>query len=68
MSWDAVNGVFTATLTLTAGEFKFRANDDWGYNLGGPLGALVPDGGNISTAAGTFTITLNPWTKVCTIN
>jgi hypothetical protein len=68
MSWDAVNGVFTATLTLTAGEFKFRANDDWGYNLGGPLGALVPDGGNISTAAGTYTITLNPWTMVCTIN
>jgi len=68
MTWDAVNGVFTATLTLTAGEFKFRANDDWGYNLGGPLGALVPDGGNISTAAGTFTITLNPWTKVATIN
>lgn len=68
MTWDAVNGVFTATLTLTAGDYKFRANDDWGYNLGGSLGALTPNGGNLSTVAGTFTITLNPWTMVATIN
>jgi hypothetical protein len=68
MSWDAVNGVFKVTLTLVAGDIKFRANDDWGYNLGGPLGALTPGGDNIPVAAGTYTITLNPWTKVCTIN
>ncbi len=35
MSWDAVNGVFKVTLDLTAGDIKFRANDGWGYNLGG---------------------------------
>jgi hypothetical protein len=68
MAWDAVNGVFKATLTLVAGDIKFRANDDWGYNLGGPLGALTPGGDNIPIAAGTYTITLNPWTMVCTIN
>ena len=35
MSWNAVGGVFTATINLTVGEMKFRANDDWGLNLGG---------------------------------
>lgn len=68
MTWDAVNGVFKITLTLVAGDIKFRANDDWGYNLGGPLGALTPGGSNIPVAAGTYTITLNPWTMVATIN
>jgi hypothetical protein len=68
MTWDAVNGVFKATLILVAGDIKFRANDDWGYNLGGPLGALTPGGSNIPVTAGTHTITLNPWTMVCTIN
>jgi starch-binding outer membrane protein SusE/F len=67
MSWDAANGVFTITLPLTAGDIKFRANDDWGYNLGGPLGALVPGGSNIPVAAGNYKITLNPWTFVATV-
>ena len=68
MSWDAVNGVFKVTLTLVAGDMKFRANDSWDYNLGGSLTALTPGGDNIPIAAGTYTITLNPWTKVATIN
>ena len=68
MTWDAVNGVFKATLALTAGEIKFRANDDWGYNLGGSLTGLTEGGDNISVAAaGNYTITLNPWTKVATV-
>jgi starch-binding outer membrane protein SusE/F len=68
MTWDSANGVFTITLTMVAGDFKFRANDSWDYNLGGSLGALTPGGGNIPIAAGTYTITLNPWTKVATVN
>lgn len=68
MSWDAGNGVFTATIDLVAGEIKFRANDDWGYNLGGSLTALTESGDNIAVAeAGNYTITLNPWTKVATL-
>ncbi|HDP75601.1 MAG TPA: SusF/SusE family outer membrane protein [Bacteroidales bacterium] len=68
MTWDADNGVFTATLDLVAGEIKFRANDSWDYNLGGPLNAIEPDGANIPISAdGNYTITLNPWTKVATI-
>ncbi len=68
MTWDGTNGVFTATLDLTVGEIKFRANDDWTVNLGGPLNALEPGGANIAiNEAGNYTITLNPWTKVATI-
>lgn len=68
MSWDAVAGVFKVTLNLTANSFKFRANDDWGYNLGGNLATLAPNGDNIAvTAAGNYTITLNPWTMVATL-
>lgn len=68
MTWDAVNGRFTVTLNLTAAAFKFRANDDWGYNLGGSLTALTEGGDNIPVAeAGNYTITLNPWTRVATV-
>lgn len=68
MSWDAINGVFTATINLNAGEIKFRANDEGTINFGGPLNALVPDGANIAiNEAGNYTITLNPWTRVATI-
>ena len=51
---------WTGTLTLTAaGEWKFRMNNGWDYNLGGELDNLVPNGGNINTAAGTYTVTLD---------
>lgn len=69
MTWDAAHSVFRATLNLVAGEMKFRANDDWGVNLGGEIGALTQGGANIQiTAAGNYTITLNPWTNVATIS
>lgn len=68
MAWDNVNKVFKATIDLTVGEIKFRANDDWGYNFGGDLNALTNGGANIAIAeAGNYTITLNPWTRVATI-
>jgi hypothetical protein len=68
MTWDAVGGVFTATLDLIAGEMKFRANDAWDYNLGGDISALTPGGDNIAVStAGNYTITLDPWNFVATI-
>jgi hypothetical protein len=68
MTWDAGNGVFTVTLDLTAGDWKFRANNAWDYDLGGTIGALTPGGSNISNStAGNYTITLDPWSMVGTI-
>ncbi|MGE4586501.1 MAG: SusF/SusE family outer membrane protein [Mangrovibacterium sp.] len=62
MTWDATNEVFTVTLNLTAGEFKFRANDAWTLDYGdsGADGTLDQGGTNISVAeSGNYTITLD---------
>ncbi len=58
------NGSWSITTNLTAGEMKFRANDDWAVNFGDNdnPGDNKPeyDGANIKvTAAGNYTITLN---------
>lgn len=46
--------------TLSVGELKFRANDDWGINLGGALYGLTQDGANIKVeSAGVYDIELN---------
>lgn len=69
MTWDETNGVFTVTLDLTSGSFKFRANDDWGVNRGGDMNALTQDGANINVdEPGNYTITYNPWTEVATMS
>ncbi len=68
MMWDAGNGVFTVTLDLTAGDWKFRANNAWDYDMGGTIGALTVGGGNMTiSTAGNYTITLDPWNMVGTI-
>lgn len=68
MTWDATKKVFTATLDLKVGSFKFRANDDWGLNYGGSLTGLEAGGANIPVAAaGNYTITFNPWTRTATV-
>jgi starch-binding outer membrane protein SusE/F len=69
MTWDAANHVFTATLTATAaGGFKFRANGLWDLNYGGDLNALTQGGDNIAiTAAGSYTITFDPWGHKATV-
>ena len=48
-------------VTLTDGEMKFRADDDWGVNLGdtGADGITDSGGDNIAVTAGTYNITLN---------
>lgn len=60
---------WTITTELKAGEFKFRANDDWALNQGGmgeggtpmePTLELKQDGSNIKvTEAGTYDIVLD---------
>ena len=64
--WDAdqnmryinKDGVWKATLNLTAGEIKFRFNDAWEINYGGSNGTLEPGGPNIPIAsAGRYEIT-----------
>ena len=51
------------TIALTAGEFKFRANDAWTINLGGDSdadGSMNYDGPNLSVAtSGTYFVSLD---------
>lgn len=50
---------FTLTTDLGVGEYKFRANDAWEYNLGGDMGGLTHNGANLAIATeGSYTITL----------
>jgi len=57
-----VDGVLTAYVTLIAGEFKFRENNDWGNNYGSDSstgGAITSGGGNLTTTGGSYKIVLN---------
>lgn len=68
MTWDAANNVFTVTLNLVAGTYKFRANDGWDVNYGGDINALSAGGDNISVAEdGNYTVTFDPWNLVGTV-
>ncbi|TSA30496.1 MAG: RagB/SusD family nutrient uptake outer membrane protein [Bacteroidetes bacterium] len=61
MDYDATGGVWVATLDLTVGEIKFRANDSWDLNYGddGANGILEQNGANIAIPeAGTYVITM----------
>ena len=59
MTWNAADESWTATVELAADEFKFRANDDWGINVGGSFENLTQDGGNMKVAeAGTYEVKL----------
>lgn len=61
MEFDPATKTWSADLDLSAGEMKFRANDDWGLNYGdnGADGTLEQDGSNIAIAeAGSYKITL----------
>jgi len=62
LTYNPATQVWTGTANLKAGEFKFRANHDWGYNLGmgATAGKLDGAGPNIPLALdGNYTITLN---------
>lgn len=62
MVYDKETKVWTVTMNLTAGDLKFRANDDWVLNYGDDKAnlSLEAGGANIVIAeAGSYTITLN---------
>ncbi len=51
-----------ADVTITDGEAKFRADNDWAVNWGNtdfPSGTAFQDGANIPVSAGTYDITFN---------
>lgn len=59
-----VNGYWEKTITLSAGEIKFRANDGWDISWGGELDNLTTkNGGNITVEAGTYYIKLYAWAE-----
>jgi len=69
-AWDAdtdlvynqETDLWEATIVLSPGEFKFRANDAWDINYGdtGVDGILEPSGDNITLATGgTYKVTLS---------
>lgn len=58
--FDKTTNSLKITTDLKAGEFKFRANNNWDNNFGGSNGVLTAGGPNIAVAAaGNYTITLN---------
>lgn len=61
MTYDATTGLWSATLRLSAGEIKFRANDGWDLNYGddGADGILEAGGANIAiSSGGTYVISM----------
>ncbi|OGU84275.1 MAG: hypothetical protein A2W11_01970 [Ignavibacteria bacterium RBG_16_35_7] len=63
MFYNGQRKVWEITANLTAGEFKFRANDAWDLNYGdtGADGSLEAGGDNIAIAtAGNYTIRFDP--------
>lgn len=60
--YELATNEFALYAELTAGEFKFRFNEDWGQNYGddGADGSLESGGANIAVAeAGQYYVTLN---------
>ncbi len=63
LTYNCDTKTFDITRNLNAGDFKFRANNDWTVNYGSSSstgGALAAGGSNITVAAaGTYTIKLD---------
>jgi len=62
LAFNAATGEWSVTMNMPAGEFKFRANDDWNLNFGDNNADNYPDygGNNLNiTQAGNYTITLD---------
>ena len=58
MTWNTEKHCWCATITLTDGTIKFRANDGWDINFGGNPNNLSAGGDNIPVTAGTYDIDL----------
>ncbi len=52
LTYNTTSKMWEGVVTLTAGEFKFRANNAWTLNFGGPADAMGYDGPNLSVDAG----------------
>ncbi len=61
LTFNAANNTWVInSIALTAGEFKFRANNAWTINLGGNVGKLEYDAGNLSVAeSGNYKVVLD---------
>ena len=58
MTYNKEEGCWEVTTDQVSGEYKFRANHDWGINWGGDVNGLTQDGPNLSITAGTHTFKL----------
>lgn len=59
LTYNAEDGCWEVTDDLGAGEWKFRANHDWGINWGGSENDLSQDGANLQLAEeGNYTVKL----------
>lgn len=72
MAYDKATNCWSVTTNLSAGEFKFRANKDWGINMGGTAEKLTFNNGtNLQiAAAGNYTVKLyltNDESSYCTL-
>lgn len=54
MTYNVAEGCWEVTTDAVSGEFKFRANHDWGINWGGAETDLTQDGANLNIEAGTY--------------
>ena len=64
MTYDKNTKLWSVTVTLSTGAWKFRANNSWDINLGklktAPDGSKLEGGGDdIAVTAGNYTITLD---------
>ena len=58
MTYNPQTGTWDITITLVAGDIKFRLNDDWAWNLGGTTSNLTHNGANYTLTAGNYTFHL----------
>lgn len=63
LTYNSTTKKWEGTVVMTAGEFKFRANNAWAINLGGDSdedGSMNYDGPNLSVSAGgTYSVVLD---------
>ncbi|NQZ77223.1 MAG: hypothetical protein HRT61_14150 [Ekhidna sp.] len=55
---DDLASATVSAIALTDGEYKFRVNSAWDFNLGGALDGLTYAGSNLTATAGTYDVTI----------
>ena len=58
MAYNKDEGCWEVTTDAVSGEYKFRANHDWGINWGGTVDNLTQGGANLTIDGGTHTFKL----------